>query len=107
MVGPIRIRPEHIRFQQTELRDGASGGGDMHAAAIEDEVPDFTFGAVNGDFLAIQNKRDPRGIADADADFARGADRSVRWGNESLLSDKLAVGKGGNPGILGGSNLQR
>ena len=76
----------------------------MHAAGIESVVPHLSFGAFGRDLLAVEDKRNSRGIAHPDADFTRRANRSMGWRNQSFLGYQLPIGGCGNPGVLGRAN---
>ncbi len=85
---------------------GWGGGGDSHAGGVEGEGFDFGFGAIGGDFLAVEEERDAGGIADFGDDFAAGSDRGVGGGDQGFVADGLSVGGDGDPGSFGGADKE-
>jgi hypothetical protein len=63
--------------------------------------------AAGGNFFAVQQKADARGIVSFYHDFMGGANGSVGGRDQGFCGDGLAIGSDGDPGILCGANEQR
>jgi hypothetical protein len=62
-----------------------------HALGIERKCLNLGFGTVGGDFFAIPEEGDSRGIANSGYDFSRGTDRRMRRRDQCFLADGLTV----------------
>jgi hypothetical protein len=96
----------HRRGHELVVLGGGLAGDFTHALGIEDVGFYLGFGALGGNLLAIPQKADARGVADARNDLAAGANGGVRGGNQSFLTDRLTIGGDGNPGSLSRADHQ-
>src|SRR5215469_19168 len=82
------------------------GGEGSHSLRIEDEGFGFRFGALGWELFAVPEETHSCGIADANDKFPRGAERGIRWGDESFLRDELSVGGDRDPGVFRGAHYK-
>ena len=73
---------------------------------IEDVGFYFSFVALSGDFFAVEQEADARGVSGFHDDLAAGADGGVRGRDQGFVGHGFAVGQDRDPGGLPGTDQE-